>query len=123
MVVAGTLFMAWQLHRRASSTPPEKAGTTPIYLFLREQLVRQRDALAGVFWWYMLPFIPGLLVMTVGSAMLRAQTHPGASPVPGLIAGAVTVLVFGGIWWLNQRVARKLQKRIDDIDGLIGGKE
>lgn len=123
LVVAGTLFTGWQLHRRASSTPIEKAGATPIHLFMREQLVRQRDALAGVFWWYMLPFIPGMLVMTIGSATLQAQKHPDASPVPGLIVGTVIILVFVVIWWLNQRGARKLQRHIDDIDTLTRGKE
>jgi hypothetical protein len=38
--------------------------------------------------------------------------------VGGMIAIAVLVAVFIGIWWLNRRAARKLQKAIDVLDGL-----
>jgi hypothetical protein len=28
--------------------------------------------------------------------------------------------VFGGVWWMNLRVAAKLQKAIDEMDVLMG---
>jgi len=119
LVVVATFYVAWQLHRRASAEPPEKAGTMPILVFTRGQLVRQRDALRSIFWWYMLPFLPGLALVLLGSGQdpaLAAKT-----PVWGrwftlaLMTGA-----FAGMWWLNQVAARRLQRHIDGIDALTG---
>jgi hypothetical protein len=122
MIVIGTLYVAWQMHRRASAAHPGTVGTMPIMEFVRGQLVRQRDALAGVFWWYLLPFIPGMVVMIVGSMALRADEGQ-AGIIKGLIGLTVTAALFVGIWWLNQWGARKLQKNIDDIDALMGGSQ
>lgn len=119
LIIVATFYVAWQLHRRGSAEAPERAGTLPIYAFLREQLVRQRDALRSIFWWYLLPFLPGFALMTAGSW----GTH-GASEGPGprdWVGLAVMVALFVGIWWLNQLGARKLQGHIDEIDALTGG--
>jgi hypothetical protein len=122
MVVVGTLVAAWQLHRRASAIDPENAGTMPIMDFVRAQLVRQRDALASIFWWYLLPFVPGLVVMTAGSLALRLEEGQGGA-IRGIIGISVMLAIFVGIWLLNLWGARKLQKHIDDIDALTGEAE
>ncbi|HEU4650503.1 MAG TPA: hypothetical protein VFS49_03725 [Croceibacterium sp.] len=122
LIVLATFYVAWQLHHRASAEPPEKAGTMPILAFTRAQLVRQRDALRSVFWWYLLPFVPGMALLLLGSGQdpaLAAKT-----PVWGRwFALAVVTGIFGGTWWLNQLAARKLQRHIDEIDALTGANE
>lgn len=120
LIVLATFYVAWQLHRRGSAEAPEKAGTMPLYAFVRGQLVRQRDALRAVFWWYLLPFLPGLVLMVVGSWNVR-ETHPDGPGWRDAVGLTVMAAIFGGIWWLNQLAARKLQKRIDEIDVLTGG--
>lgn len=120
MIVAATFYVAWQLHRRASAVPPEAAGTMPLYQFARAQLVRQRDALRSIFWWYMLPFLPGL-VLLLGGSMYAPDTHPGGPGWRDVAGVSVTAGVFFAIWWLNQRAVRKLQKHIDEIDTLTKG--
>ena len=67
LVIAAALYCPWQLHRRASAVSPEMAGAMPSYDFLRGQLVRQRDALKSIFWWYVLPFLPGVLLVYLGN--------------------------------------------------------
>jgi hypothetical protein len=119
MVVIGTLICGWQLHRRASPVHPESAGAMPIIEFARFQLARQRDALASVFWWYLLPFVPGMVAMVAGSMMLHAEQGRD-SMGRDLIGIGVIVALFVGVWLLNQWGARKLQKHIDDIDALLG---
>ena len=69
MLVVAVLYVAWQLHRRASAVPPDAAGTMPIYEFLRGQLARQRDALRGVLWWYLLPLVPGMVLIFAGNGL------------------------------------------------------
>jgi hypothetical protein len=92
----------------------------PVLLFWREQMVRQRDALRSIFWWYLLPFFPGLLIlMSAGGARPQPAGGEGAT-AGGLIVMCLTVSVFPFVWWLNQLAARKLQKQIDEIDELRG---
>jgi hypothetical protein len=123
LVVLATFYVAWQLHRRGSPEPPEKAGTMPLLSFARAQMIRQRDALRSVFWWYILPFIPGLALMIVGNG---ADPDFAAKGPPYWVRWLVFASVgagIAGVWWLNQLGARKLQRRIDEIDALTGGTE
>jgi hypothetical protein len=119
LVVVGTLVMVWQLHRRAAPTaPPAAEAALPLIVHQRAQLVRQHDALAKVGRWYLLPFVPGLALMVLAPAVengLQGLRHfsPG-----DLVAIAILALVFLGIWLLNRRAARKLQKAIDELDAL-----
>jgi hypothetical protein len=123
MVVLATVWGAWQLHRRGSAEPPERAGTTSIYAFQRRQLARHRDATRSILWWYMLPFVPGLATISAGSAIARAEEL--SRPVRfGWIGAALTaafIAAFAGIWWFNQRIANRLQQHIDEIDALTEG--
>jgi len=125
MVVIGTLIVAWQLHRRAGATPPpERAAAEPILVHQRAQLVRQRDALAGIVTWYLLPLIPGLLVMTIGPVIERGGMagllHAPRAAWIVLICATVT---FAGVWLLNRHGAARLRRMIDEIDALTDGKD
>lgn len=124
LIVLATLYVARQVHRRISAEPPPEmaAGAVPIYAFLRAQFVRQRDALRSIFWWYILPFLPGAVVMNVGS-LLAPDGPPGGPGVREWLAFAGMAAIVAGIWWLNQRAAAKLQAHIDEIDALTGGNE
>ena len=123
LLVVAAIYAPWQLHRRASAVPPEMAGAMPIYAFVRGQLVRQRDALRGIFGWYILPFLPGMALIFIGNG-LHPQTQ-AAGPavwVRWLVFAGIFAMT-GGVWWLNQVAARRLQKRIDEIDALTGSTE
>jgi len=122
LVVIGTLYLVWQLHRRASAVAtPEQAGLSSILAHQRAQLVRQRDALASIFWWYLLPLLPGMTLMISAPIIMADPVTLHRPPVAGWFTLALCIVVFVGIWWLNQRVARKLQKAIDDLDALGDG--
>ena len=119
-IVVATFYVAWQLHRRASAIPPEVAGTLPLYQFMRAQRVRHREALRAIFWWYMLPFLPGLGLLLAGS-MYAPDTHPDGPGWRDAVGITGMAAVFYGVWWVNQRAVRKLQRHIDEIDALTGG--
>jgi hypothetical protein len=121
MVVLGTLYVVWQLHRRASAiAAPATEGARPLIAHQRAQLVRQRDALAKVWLWYLLPFAPGLMVMMFGPTLARDPAGFLQMAWRESLSMLVIVAVFVGIWWLNRRGARKLQKAIDELDALGG---
>jgi len=120
LIVAASIYGPWQLHRRASAVAPEMAGTMPIYTFLRGQLVRQRDALRTIFGWYMLPFFPGLALLIIGNGVDSKIEAAGPPIWQRWVALGVMAAIFAGIWWANRYVARRLQRRIDEIDALTG---
>ncbi len=121
LVILAAIYAPWQLHRRASAVAPEMAGTMPISAFMRAQLVRQRDALKSIFVWYILPFAPGFALMIAGNGLDPKIEAAGPPIWVRWLALAMMFAVIGGIWWLNQLGARRLQKRIDEIDALTGG--
>jgi hypothetical protein len=113
LLIVGAIYMMFQLHRRASARPlPADIGIRGSLEFHRVELERQRDALHAVWRWYLLPFVPGLaagLVVTgidhgINAALIRV--------------GAFFVLTFVGIWALNKRGARKLDRRIRDLKAM-----
>ena len=125
MIVAAVIFMAWQLHRRAGAVAPESAGTMPLLAFSRTQMVRQRDALRGLFWWYILPMVPGMLVFLLGTTAAK-QGETTALVMPGwpewaFIAAMAAFVAL--VCWLNIHFAGRLQKHIDEIDALTGANE
>jgi hypothetical protein len=116
LIVAGTCYLTWQLHRKGSARQlPKEAGLSSFVEFQRRELVRQRDMLTGLWSWYLGPLVPGLVLMIV--AMGRA--NPGHLrhiwPVTGVYL-AVILLVFLAIDRLNKRAARGLQRQIDELD-------
>jgi hypothetical protein len=101
-----------EIYKNASvSAMPEHLALITCRDFHRGQLVRQRDLLRSVWLWYLLPFVPGLLLLLIG----RAAADPGGAPRVALSA-MVGVLVFLGIGWLNERAARGLDREIETLD-------
>ena len=119
LIVIATLYVAWRLHRHASpDAPPAVEAARPLIAHQRAQFVRQRDALASVGRWYLLPFVPGFALMMLAPAVERGPEALLEEGVGGLVTLAVMVAVFLGIWRLNLRGARKLQRAIDDLDAI-----
>lgn len=121
LVVLGTFVIAWQLNVRASAqAPPEGEEGGPIIAHHRAQLTRQRDALSSIATWYLLPLVPGMLVMTFAPAIEFGPRVLRALRLSDWLGMASTFAVFLGIWWLNRRQARKLQRAIDELERLEG---
>ena len=123
LLIAAFIYMPWQLHRRASAVSPDTEGTMPIYAFLRAQLVRQRDAFRSIVGWYILPWLPGLALLFAGNG-LDPEIEAAGPPIWArwLVLFGIAAFI-GFYWWIHQRAARKVQKRIDEIDVLTGRAE
>jgi hypothetical protein len=87
--------------------------------FFRRELERQRDLVGSVWSWYLGPLIPGWVVLMVA----LARINPGHLRHFGLTFAAFNLfaaLVFVLIWRLNLWAARRLQRRIDELNALQG---
>jgi Flp pilus assembly protein TadB len=113
LFIAGLALVVFQLHRKGSAkTLPSALGNSTSLQFFRTELERQRDVIKNVWPWYLAPLVPGFVVLTIGSAMAR--------PFPvGLASAAfldvVVAALFYGIWKMNVRAARSLQRTIDEL--------
>ena len=109
--IAAALLVAALLHRWGSVTPlPADLALKNAVEFHRHQLERQRDLLRSVWWWYLLPFVPGLLFLQVGFMQARL-----ASTARVAVLGAVAPAVMVGIHFLNRYAASRIQERIDRL--------
>src|SRR4051794_3106555 len=120
MIIAGTLYVMYQLHRRASRRPaPADLGSSTCIEFHRKSLERQRDALRTVWSWYLLPFVPGLSVLAIGSIASQRAAHPGnlgQLVISVLASQGIIPALFFAVWKQNRRAAEKLQAQIDELN-------
>jgi len=116
LVIAGALYVAYQLHRRGSArTSPEDCGFECCLDFHRRELERQRDALRSIWSWYLGPLIPGLAVLVIGGELARP---PGFRHHWIAFAVILTFCTLTFVWVgkLNQIAARRLQQQINELD-------
>jgi hypothetical protein len=112
--VAGGLFMAWQLYRRALTPIPEDATTENLIRSYRVELARQRDFHRGVWLWSrLLVFAPWPFVFLSGERL----AHPELSAA--WYAEMAAFLVLGSLAVpMNLKTARNYQKRIGELDAI-----
>jgi hypothetical protein len=111
LVVVAVLFTAHQLRLRGATVPlPADLARTSALDFYRAQLVRQRDLLRSVWWWGLLPAVPGLLVLQVGQARSHPELITGHSAL-----GVFLIVVMVGVHVLNRHVATRIQRRLDRL--------
>jgi uncharacterized membrane protein YecN with MAPEG domain len=116
LIMVATVFVAWQLHRRASGERVAEGAEALVDAY-RRQLIRQRDALKSAASWYLAPFAPGMTLMLLGRWFQwhAPQRSVGLDHLIILLVGVVAVLVFLVVWLLNQRGAEGLQRRIEAL--------
>jgi hypothetical protein len=118
LVLAGVIYVMIQLRRRGTARSlPVDADTRSSVEFYRLELERQRDALRTVWRWYLLPLVPGLAAIFTVAGIKRG--------VNALLVGSIIVgvLLFVGVWALNQWGARKLDRKIQELHTMEGDDE
>lgn len=114
LIAAGALYVCWKLHTLAGATGAgEIDAAASLADFHRAQLMRQRGALTTVWRWYLLPFVPGMIVFLAGVSFAPANPAPLAAKLAvfGLAAG-ICAAVFGAVWWLNAKAVKALDAEI-----------
>lgn len=115
--VAGVAYVMWQMHVMArAASRNEMAVTQNWSQFYREELVRQRDALAGIWRWYLGPLVPGMVVFWLSVGMKASASDPVWPWVTATVGLAIGGIIFVGIASLNKRAAAGLQAEIDLLD-------
>ncbi len=113
LMLLATIYVLFQLHRRAGvRSVPADMGLRGSIEFHRMEMERQRDAVRGVWNWYLLPFVPGLIAALV----VTAVDHGINGRVVGM--GVFFILIFAGIWALNKRGAQKLDRKIQELKAM-----
>ena len=120
VMVVGVIFVLWQLHRRSSPARTPAGGATERLLdFQRGELARQRDASKAVPVWYLLPCVPGFIVLGLGNILQAPKRFPFQQSLTMVVVGWVIIaLVFVAIGLLNAWAAEKLDRAVENIDRL-----
>lgn len=118
LIMLGTLYVVWKLHTMARAAGAgEIDAALSLTAFHKGELLRQRAALATVWRWYLLPFVPGMIVF------LSAVSFAPDNPAP--LAAKLTVFLFSlgivgglfaGIAWLNGRAVKALDAEIAALE-------
>lgn len=121
LIVAGALIVAYQLWKNGSARQTDGVfDVRSCAESYRSELERQRDLLRSVWKWYILPLVPGVIVFFVGTlrlALARQKAHPPYQLITGF-AGFIVICIVAHM--LNRRAARKLQRKIDELNELRG---
>jgi hypothetical protein len=111
LIMSGALFIGWfMLVRAGSRQVPGDADAAALLRFHRGEIERQRNILRAVPYWYLLPFVPGLLV-----SIAHQTGEMGAGALLGMPAIAA---IFAFVWWLNAAAARHLDTQLQQVKRL-----
>jgi hypothetical protein len=106
------IFIVHHLHRYGTARAmPVELGLNGCLQFHRAELERQRDLLRSVWTWYLLPLMPGLILVCLAPALARPELAWRSAAV---FAG--NLVVFALIGEANRYAAKRLQARIDALD-------
>jgi len=115
LFIAAMLWIVVQLHRKGSSKKlPSGVDTLTGLRFYRAELERQLEVLTSVWSWYLAPLVPGLVVYTIGQAVKVPRLRSWAALA---LMNLVVAAAFVGIWKMNQKAARCLQRMIEELNG------
>lgn len=113
LVTAGLLYVMWYVWTKAGvKSLPEDIGRVGSIDFYRAELVRQRDLAASIWKWYIVPLVPGIALFFV----YMIENAAPAQRWGQVLLAAVTAAAFGAAIGGNQREARRLDRRIAELD-------
>ncbi|MBS0470458.1 MAG: hypothetical protein JSR60_05260 [Proteobacteria bacterium] len=120
LVIAATFYIVWQLRRRGSPHAVPDGTALALIDFHRNELARRRDLARSAWRWYILPALPGVLLMIAGRWF---QSHTPGRTIDRdhlfIIFGVfICALIVAGVRYVQVVGARKMQEQIDELDGL-----
>lgn len=117
LIVAGTLMILRNLHRRGGNL--ERLPEEPCLAHLRRQYARQYAALRAVPAWYIGPLLPGCVLLYFGVAAGVAEAAGWRAALSGIAQpAAITFGIFAAIALVNLVTARRLKRELDALNAL-----
>lgn len=114
LFIAGMVWITINLHRRGTpKTMPADMGKSSCLEFFRSELERQRDLIQNVWPWHLAPLVPGYLALNIAYIF---GSHRLVLWAGLALINVVFVAAFAGVWKVNQRAARCLQRSIDELN-------
>ena len=108
IIVSCQLFVRTRI-RESKNKQPRDVGVVEY----RSELERQCEALLSVWRWYLLPFVPGIVVFILGVAFAPSAGMPMLESISLSVTGlGFAAIVMGFVWLLNLLAARTLQTEI-----------
>ena len=123
LIILGALYVSWKMHTYSGVNMAHGGDTANSLIgYHRDELVRQREALANVWRWYLLPFLPGALLFVSGVSFAPDTGLPFLLALPGFLFSLVIMggIAFG-IIWLNNRAVRQIDAEIAELDKAAEG--
>lgn len=118
LIMLAAIYISWRLHK-VGSLSQDHVSADHLASVYRRELVRQSHALKTVWRWYLLPFVPGIVVFVLGTNIEAGASLPvWAIAISSAISLGFVALIFLGIWALNAHAARKLDKEIEALESL-----
>ncbi len=114
LFIAGMIWIIIQLRLKGTpKTMPTAMGSSSSVEFFRAELERQRDLVKSVWLWYLAPLVPGYFALNLACIFISPRPPRWGSLA---LIDAIFVAAFVGVWMLNQRAARCLQRTIDELN-------
>jgi hypothetical protein len=117
LMIVGAMYYMWHLWKWGSAKSlPADLGRADCVRFYQSELARQRDLVSSIWKWALGPLLPGV-------ALLNAYqiAFPPASRRFSVITAVLVATMISTIGWLNLRAARRLDRRIAELDRELGG--
>jgi len=120
LVIVAIFFIMWQLARRGKAHALPEGSALGLVDFHRRELVRRRDLLRSAWSWYILPVMPGVVLMLLGRWY---QFHVPGRPVNLdhliiALGAVIALLIVGTVRLVQVLIAGQLQRSIDELDKL-----
>ena len=118
LIMLGTLYVVWKLHTMARAAGSgEIDAALSLTDFHKGELLRQRAALATVWRWYLMPFVPGMIVFLSAVSFTPDNPAPlAAKLIVFFFSLGIVGTLFAGIAWLNARAVKALDKEIAALE-------
>lgn len=117
LMLAGAIYYVWHLWKwGAAKSVPADLGRADCVRFYQSELARQRDLVGSIWKWAIGPIMPGLALLNTYLIMF-----PPASRRFSVVSAVLQAALVSTIGWLSLRAARRLDRRIAELDRELGG--
>lgn len=120
LIIVALFYIVWQLHRRGAAHRVPDDAAAGLIDFHRSELTRRRDLFTTAWRWYILPVVPGMVLMLLGRwFQFHAAGRSLAWDHQVIVLGAIiAALIVGVVRLVQLNAAGKLQRKIDELDRL-----